>query len=312
MLKDFFYLQRNDRQAIIAIFSIITLAMALVLLIGNSHEEPTSSNQNADSIGSGNGFKKESINDKEPMYYKMEGSIHELFPFDPNTASREQLLRLGLNAWQVSSIYRYRSKGGIYRTPRDFAQLYGLTKKQYEVLEPYIRISDDYKPASDFYKRESYKERYHEQRKQEAEQEEKPVYNYPHKLKQGEQIAVNSADTTELQKIPGIGRFYAKAIVRYREKLGGFTSSKQLLEIEGLPESAVPFITINPEGIRKLDINHLSLNQLRQHPYINFYQAKAICDYRRLRGPIKSLEELKLLKDFPPAEIERLQPYISF
>ena len=311
MLEDFFYLQRNDRQAVIAILSIITLALALVMLIGNSHE-PTPTMQDKDSVRTEKGVSKEPVNDKEPLYYKMDGTVHELFPFDPNTADRTELLRLGLNAWQISGICRYRSKGGIYRTPRDFAQLYGLTKKQYEILEPYIRISDDYKPASDFYKRESYKETYQETRRLEPEQADKPVYHYPHKLKSGEHISVNSADTTELQKIPGIGRSYAKAIVRYREKLGGFTSSTQLLEIEGLPESAVPFITIDTGGIRKLDINHLSLNQLRQHPYINFYQAKAICDYRRLRGPIKCLEELKLLKDFPPAEIERLQPYISF
>ena len=58
--------------------------------------------------------------------------------------------------------------------------------------------------------------------------------------------------------------------------------------------------------------NKLTLNQLRNHPYLNFYQAKEICDYRRQRGPIKSLNELKLLKDFPPDEIERLKPYICF
>ena len=128
----------------------------------------------------------------------------------------------------------------------------------------------------------------------------------------GQHININTADTTELQKIPGIGSYYAKMIIKYRDRLGGFAAAEQLNEIEGIPESALAFIHIDANHIHKLDINKLNLNQLRKHPYLNFYQAKEICDYRRQRGPIKSLEELKLLKDFPPAEIERLTPYISF
>ena len=131
--------------------------------------------------------------------------------------------------------------------------------------------------------------------------------NYEHKP-----IAINNADTTELMKIPGIGSYYARTIIRYRDKLGGFASAEQLEEIDGFPEAAISFIQIDAEHIHRLNINKLTLNQLRNHPYINFYQAKEICDYRRQRGPIKSLEELKLLKDFPPDEIERLQPYVCF
>jgi len=47
------------------------------------------------------------------------------------------------------------------------------------------------------------------------------------------------------------------------------------------------------------------LAELRKHPYLDFYQAKEIVNYRRIHGPLKSAEELRLLKDFPPAEIER-------
>jgi DNA uptake protein ComE-like DNA-binding protein len=61
-----------------------------------------------------------------------------------------------------------------------------------------------------------------------------------------------------------------------------------------------------------LNINRLTLQQLRRHPYINFYMAKAIIDYRRLRGDIKSLNELRLSKDFPDEVIHRLEPYIEY
>ena len=62
----------------------------------------------------------------------------------------------------------------------------------------------------------------------------------------------------------------------------------------------------------KININKATLNELKQHPYISFFQARAIQDYRRLKGAIKNLDELSLLKDFPPQAIQRLQPYIEY
>ena len=61
-----------------------------------------------------------------------------------------------------------------------------------------------------------------------------------------------------------------------------------------------------------MNINQLSLNELKRHPYINFYRARAIEDYRRLHGPIKSLNDLRLSKDFPPEAIARLESYVEF
>ncbi len=75
-------------------------------------------------------------------------------------------------------------------------------------------------------------------------------------------------------------------IVRCRERLGGFASAQQLEEIDGLPESTINYIKIDEQQIRKMNINKLTLNQLKKHPYLNFYQAKEICDYRRLKGPL--------------------------
>ena len=61
-----------------------------------------------------------------------------------------------------------------------------------------------------------------------------------------------------------------------------------------------------------MNINRLTLQQLRRHPYVNFYMAKAITDYRRLHGDIKNLNELRLSKDFTDEVIHRLEPYIEY
>ena len=312
-IRDIFYLQRNDRDALLAIIIAMTVLMGLIFLFNREPSE--AAQQENDSIQTS---RIEHATSQKPVYYKEGNQIKEAFPFDPNTADSVQFKRLGLQAWQIRNILHYRAKGGVYSRPSDFARVYGMTKRQYEALAPFIRIADDYKPASDFYGNEPYyqQKRYNRPSVTATTHSTTPgnekVYSYPHKLSPGQHIDINTADTTELQKIPGIGSYYAKMIIKHRDRLGGFAGTEQLNEIEGFPQSALAFILIDANQIHKLDINKLTLNQLRKHPYLNFYQAKEICDYRRQRGPIKSLEELKLLKDFPPDEIERLTPYISF
>ena len=136
--------------------------------------------------------------------------------------------------------------------------------------------------------------------------------HYQEKIKPGEQVVLNTADTTALKTIPGIGPYYARKIIEYGKRLGGYVSVDQLDEIEGFPLDAKEYLTIEGATPHKLNVNTLSLNELRKHPYINFYQAKAITEYRRLHGPIHSLSNLRLSKDFPPETIKRLEPYVEF
>ena len=146
-LKDFFYLQRNDRQAILVLLGIIIICLTLFIIVGkvNTKESSLGNDYSADNPKSMTGDNHQesstadkNISEKHPLYYKVEGTIHELFPFDPNTADSTQLLKLGLQSWQVRSIYRFRAKGGIFREKTDFARLYGLTKKQYEIGRAHV------------------------------------------------------------------------------------------------------------------------------------------------------------------------------
>ena len=134
----------------------------------------------------------------------------------------------------------------------------------------------------------------------------------PHKIREGEHVVLNTADTTALKTIPGIGPYFARKIVQYGERLGGYVSIDQLDEIDDFPLDSKKYLVIQDAQPRKLNINQLSLNELKRHPYINYYQARAIEDYRRLHGPIKSINDLRLSKVFPPEAIERLKPYVAY
>lgn len=253
-----------------------------------------------DSLTADSSIRKAAVRRGVQYVYNVETVSRELSAFDPNTADSTLLLSLGLQPWQVRSIYRYRAKGGIYRQPSDFARLYGLTVKQYKELLPYIHISDEYKPAAEVYGRTD------------AVRSGRDTLRYPVKLQPGQYVTLDDADTASLRKVPGIGRYYASRIVRYRNDLGGYVSVAQLSEIEGIPESALSYFRVTGGAVRKLNLNRLTLNELKHHPYINFYQARRIIDYRRLKGPLHSIDDLRLLKDFSQRDIERLRPYVEF
>ena len=106
------------------------------------------------------------------------------------------------------------------------------------------------------------------------------AFKYP----EGTLVDVNSADTAELKKIPGIGSGIAGGIVRYRERLGGFYALSQLEEVKHVTPELLKWFKLETPSVRKLDINRMSLDRLRSHPYVNFYQARVIVEHRRKKG----------------------------
>ena len=295
MIREFFYLQKSDRKVILTLLGVIVVALGIIFLTGG---EQDMTKAEGDSL-----VHQQKVASKTKDYYYVAPKQVERFAFDPNTADSTQLLRLGLQPWQVRNIYKYRAAGGVYRQPQDFAKLYGLTVKQYRELEPYIKISSDYLPASTLVGRET-----REDGKVQA-----PVDNHhTEKIRETDHVVLNTADTTALKTVPGIGPYFARKIVQYGERLGGYVNTDQLDEIENFPQEAKHYLIIESPHPRRLNINQLSLNELKRHPYINFYMAKAITDYRRLHGNIQSLNDLRLSKDFTPEVIARLTPYVEY
>ncbi len=116
-------------------------------------------------------------------------------------------------------------------------------------------------------------------------------------------LELNSADTLQLQELRGIGPGFARRIVKYREKLGGYYAKEQLMEVYGFTEElygkVVSHITVNASKISKLDVNAHGIAELKLHPYISFYEAKAIVEYRNSKPSkrIDSVDELAGLPD---------------
>lgn len=64
----------------------------------------------------------------------------ENFRFNPNTATVEELVRLGFSDKQAASIDNYRKKGGRFRRKEDFARSFVVSDEIYRRLESFIDI----------------------------------------------------------------------------------------------------------------------------------------------------------------------------
>lgn len=283
---------RSDHKALLFLLVVAIGIMALFSIVMHRSPLPEEGDM-ADSL--------EVKHESSLVYDDAEPQTVHLQSFDPNTADSTTLLSLGLSPYMVRSVYRYRAKGGIFRTPEDVARIPGMTQKQYRELLPYVHISDDYRPAT-----ELVGDRHFQHSPSESAEQ------YPKKIGQNERLSVNSADTTQLRQVPGIGSYYARKIVDLRRRLGGFVSLSQLLQIEGFPESALQYLTIPDGGITRLNINRATFRQLSTHPYIGYERTKQIFEYRRLKGKITSLHQLTLLPGFTEKEIEQMEPYIEY
>lgn len=241
----------------------------------------------------------------------------ETFPFDPNTADSTTLLRLGLAPWQVRAVYKYRAKHGRYHTPEDFKRLPGMTYELWERLGPQVRIARQFQYIDEADKRSSYADRSssvsEKSERTSIPQNKDSVSERPRKFETVAQVDINTADTTELMRIPGIGSYRSGKIVEYRRKLGGFIHAEQVMEACDLPDEVLRWVRVNAAvPVRKVNVNKLSLQRLMNHPYITFYQARAIVEYRKAHGDLKGVEDLKGLEGFTPLKIEKLQLYLEF
>jgi len=137
--------------------------------------------------------------------------------------------------------------------------------------------------------------------------------SYTAKARPVSPLDLNAADSAALILLPGIGPVFAARIIRYREQLGGFLDISQLTEIDGLPDSLMKWFIIGDSiPLRPVAVNSASLSELRRHPYLNFYQSRAIVEYRRERGKIKGPDQLSFMEEFTARDLERLMPYLDF
>lgn len=223
-----------------------------------------------------------------------------IFPFDPNMASETDWREMGITKRTARTIRNYLKKGGRFRQPADLAKIWGMRQTDIERLMPFVRINGRGNQIG--------------------------TYGKPHadgtltdrtsfKSKEKSLLDINRSDSSAWESLPGIGPGYARRIVRYRERLGGFLRVEQVAETFQLPDSVYQRIRpllapTRSDDIRTININQVSTDTLGRHPYCGFPMARLIIRFREQHGPYKRVDELLQIQRVDSVWWSRIRPYL--
>ena len=232
----------------------------------------------------------------------------QLVDFDPNQATVEELIGLGLAEFLAKRVVNYRNAGGRFQVKDDLKKIYGFPNTLFETIRPNILLPDEL-PKNDFTPRKPITE-------------EKEVPTKPKSIvKEVEEpmflIDVNTADSIEFRKLRGIGPAYSGRIVKFRALLGGFHSIDQVKDVFGISDSLYQsfeqHLTLSSNFTpSQININLASFKEINAHPYISYEQTKEIVNGKSKFGKYRSPADLQKLPLFDSLQIVKLTPYLKF
>lgn len=281
IIKEYFNFSSNEKKGVFVLIIILLLLIIFPFLFNFFYKPEIPDYSKIDKLVSEIKYaEKDSLinnqysnSDKEDFITKSETTHREitLFNFNPNNLPVEKWIELGLSTKQAEIIKKYEAKGGKFYKKEDLKKIYSIRPEQYALLEPYIQIP-----------------------------EEKPIYTYNQTFPKKDAnivIELNSADTVTLIQIKGIGISFAKRIIKYRDLLGGFIDKSQIKEVFGVDSLKFTEIEKNiiadPNKIKKLNINTITFDELKKHPYISYNIARALINYKQKHGAYKDVSDIK-------------------
>lgn len=297
--KEFLYFSMGDRRAIVALGCIAVFAVGVVMVVDawKGKEKDTKTE------------KKVAVDVEE----KEERGEVVLQTFDPNTVDSLTLIGFGLKPWKVRNFLHYRKAGKVFRSAEEMGKTHGWTEEDVERVREYVRVEEEYGKGKRLFggteKGQPGWEGRNEKYGKDGKRWDDWKSNKFHTLTK---VDVNTADTAMLRRIPGVGAKISEAIVRYREKLGGFYSVEQLREIKMVSPELLEWMEVSSPNVQKIPVNRASFQALNRHPYISYEQTKALLQYIRLYGRVKDEKALLETGIFTKDELERLRPYIAY
>lgn len=186
--------------------------------------------------------------------------------FDPNKYTSADWLALGLSQKQADVVVKFSSRG--LKSNDDLEKIFVIPAELFNLIKD-----------STFYPIREYDKRFADSPKEEFIL-----------------VEINSAGSEQLKSIPGIGDYFATKIIEYRSQLGGYSSKEQLLEIWNFkPEKydeVKDKIILDKKCIDRININTATVDELKNHPYIDYKVANSIVKMRLANGDYKFVEDI--------------------
>lgn len=128
---------------------------------------------------------------------------------------------------------------------------------------------------------------------------------------QAEALELNTADSLALVRVRGIGPYYARRILNFRERLGGFYSVSQLKELKMTyfnPDSSAIPLKADPTLIRKRELDSLPFKEVLKHPYLEYEEVVLIFQAKRKYGRV-TYDTLRKHGVLPAHKLRKIKPY---
>lgn len=304
LFKSYFTYTRREQNAIVVLLVLIgALQLTLIVLhwipqraeaIAITANQKFVVTENSKSKYSKVEYSKKEYHESD---VKMEKKALDFFKFNPNHLPIDDWQRLGLSEKQATVIHRWEASGGSFRCKKDVKKMIVISEQLFLQLYPWIDLPEKVSPNAENAVTEF---RHFEKEK------------YP--VKQRKQININTATEAELDSLPLIGEGRARAMVKYREKLGGYLTVDQLKEIKCLPDSVLEiifkYVFTDGRVLSKTNINSQSIDSL-MHPYMPKAFARLIVNYAQQHGKFQSINDLNRLPLYDEEILRKLAPYLT-
>lgn len=313
-LVAYFRHHREERNGSIAILTILAIAILVSQAYYMWYKPPVEDTSEfvalLDSL-------RAKIAAEENATYDPDNPVSQKFSFNPNTLSDSGYSALGFSEKEIQTLRNYQKAGAQFEIKTDFNKLFFVDDERYNELEPFIDLPESKQGMTEAprvnYTTDYNRSEFSRKRDTTKWSDTTNVENYTYKPFSCD---LNLADTTELKKLPYIGSFFAREIVKYRNELGGYHSLAQLLELYNMtPETIDKFaknVTIDKSKIKKININTSTAQELSAHPYINFALANKIITQRETEKRFENMEQLCATGLVNAELCVKLAPYLTF
>jgi competence ComEA-like helix-hairpin-helix protein len=290
LFKAYFTYSNRERNAIVVLLVLIFVMQISLFAL---HWIPSKNvGTNVDAVTKSKlevlkSYSTDSVSEKS--YHKTERKI-ALKEFNPNEISIDEWMDLGLSEKQAAVLVRWRDKKP-FQTKADVRKVFVVKENLYLQWEPYILLPENVDVPT----------------------QKKETKDFQNTLPQKTitLLNINSATVEEFDALPLIGEGRAKAMVRYRDYLGGFVSTEQLREIKMLPDSVLevilPRVKTDGKVLKYLNINADTL----RHPYLPKPMATIIVNYRVQHGAYENVEDLSKISLLDAEIMRKLAPYLT-
>lgn len=316
-LQDYFYYSKTQRNGFVIVICLIMLFFLLPRVLDNFIAKPAtdfSAFQEeliAFEAETAALAKKDATNNLLKVPSKDLNTATPLFSFDPNSVTKEELIKLGIQPSAANTFIKYRNTGAKFYKKEDVKKVYGITNTDYNRLAPYIIFNQKTRKTKDT-----------DQPKNFTKSPPKPLTPFI--------FNPNDANKETFLKL-GLSKKVTQTILNFRSKGGQFWKKQDFQKIYGLTDkdylTLAPYIEIPstktpitqktnipahlPQNFStpttvKVDINNSNVEDWKQLSGIGDITAKRIVNFRDKLGGFTSVEQIKMTYNVPDSVIEKV------